>query len=366
MHDRATWAAILGCWLALVVPSQWNVAFAETGATEEARQLVVATRQAPPFAMKDDAGQWRGISIELWDRIAARLGHEHEYVERSIAGMLEGVEDGSIDLAVAALSITAQREERVDFSHPFFYSGLGIATQAKPTATWLAVMRGLVSVQFLQVMLVLGLVLLFFGGLVWLFERRRNAEQFGGDAVSGIGAGFWWSAVTMTTVGYGDKAPITIGGRLVALVWMFGAIIVISSITAAITSALTVAQLETGITGPDDLPKVRVGTIAETTSHQYLRQRGIQPRTFTSPGEALDALAAGEIEAVVHDAPILQYLVNIDHAGSLRVLPQSFEQQKYGLAMPLGDPQRQAINLELLHMIESGELAGIIRPYLGE
>ena len=116
----------------------------------------------------------------------------------------------------------------------------------------------------------LALVLLGVGLLVWWFERRKNPNQFGGNPAKGIGSGFWWSAVTMTTVGYGDKAPLTVGGRLVALVWMFVALIIISSFTAAITSSLTVTQLESAVKGPEDLPKIRVGAIENTTSESYL------------------------------------------------------------------------------------------------
>jgi len=47
----------------------------------------------------------------------------------------------------------------------------------------------------------------------------------------------------MTTVGYGDKSPITAAGRLVALVWMFSSIIIISLITGAFATAMTVHQL---------------------------------------------------------------------------------------------------------------------------
>jgi voltage-gated potassium channel Kch len=60
------------------------------------------------------------------------------------------------------------------------------------------------------------------GALIWLAERRHNEEQFRRDPAAGIGNGIWWSAVTMTTVGYGDKAPVTLAGRVIALVWMFG------------------------------------------------------------------------------------------------------------------------------------------------
>jgi len=35
--------------------------------------------------------------------------------------------------------------------------------------------------------------------VLWIFERKRNPEQFGGTPAQGIGSSFWWAAVTMTT-----------------------------------------------------------------------------------------------------------------------------------------------------------------------
>ena len=122
-------------------------------------------------------------------------------------------------------------------------------------------------------MLALGLVLLIVGVLIWLFERRRNPEQFGGSVSEGIGNGFWWSAVTMTTVGYGDKAPVSTAGRALGLVWMFVSIITISGFTAAIASSVTVNKLQTRINGVADLPRVNVGSVANTSGAQGARAR---------------------------------------------------------------------------------------------
>lgn len=329
-------------------------------------EFVVATREVPPFAMQDEAGNWTGITIELWEQIAARHGWSFRYEPRSIDAMFEELESGELDVAAAALTMTSDRETVADFSHSFAHVGLGIAVAVQPKPTWLSVMRGLVSVQFMQTIGVLLLVLLVFGILLWLFERKGNAEQFGGSTVEGVGAGFWWSAVTMTTVGYGDKAPITLGGRFIALIWMFVAIIIISSITAAITSALTVASLETGIQGPEDLPRVTVGTVHATTSDEYLVGRGIRARHYDTVHDALNALAAGTVEAVVYDAPILTYAIGQEHAGQLTVLPREFEQQQYGIALQLDSPLRQDLNRTLLTLIEDGELNRIKQRYLGE
>ena len=46
-------------------------------------------------------------------------------------------------------------------------------------------------------------VLFGVGTLIWILERRKNPEHFSPIPVKGLGSAFWWSAVTMTTVGYG-------------------------------------------------------------------------------------------------------------------------------------------------------------------
>lgn len=351
-------------WLAFLVPLTLAATPAVGGAQDD--ELVVATREVPPFAIQDETGRWSGITIELWEAIAAEQGWTYRYEPRSIEAMLEGLDRGEVDVAAAALTITSERETVADFSHSFAYVGLGIAVQAQPQATWLGVLRGLLSVEFMQALGALLLVLLGFGLLLWLFERRRNTAQFGGSAREGIGAAFWWSAVTMTTVGYGDKAPITLGGRFVALIWMFVAIVIISSLTAAITSALTVASLETGIQGPEDLPQATVGTVRASTSDEYLAGRGIRPQHYDTVQDALDALAAGAVDAVVYDAPLLTYAVNRNHAGTLTVLPREFERQQYGFGLQLDSPLRQDLNRTLLALIERGELDRITLRYLGD
>jgi hypothetical protein len=219
------------------------VAAATAGIAQQTRPgttLLIGTKEAPPFVIKQPDGNWAGISIELWRDIASKLDLAYEFHERDLKGLIEGVEDGSLHLAIAALTITPEREARLDFSHTYLSTGLGIAVPSQARGSWPAVAAHFFSIEFLTVLGVLILVLLGIGLLVWLFERRGNPDQFGGPAAQGIGSGFWWSAVTMTTVGYGDKAPVTVGGRIVALVWMFVAIIIISGFTATITSSLRV------------------------------------------------------------------------------------------------------------------------------
>ena len=92
------------------------------------RELVVGTKEAAPFAMKNADGIWTGISIDLWRRIAEEKRIRYRFVEtETVPQLIDGVAAGKFDVAVAALTVTAAREEMLDFSAPFYTTGLGIA-----------------------------------------------------------------------------------------------------------------------------------------------------------------------------------------------------------------------------------------------
>ena len=78
--------------------------------------LRVSTRLIPPFVVKDKA-ELTGFSIDLWRSIAAQIGIQSEFsVQTTLPDMLAEVKSGKADLGVAAVSITAKREEEYDFT----------------------------------------------------------------------------------------------------------------------------------------------------------------------------------------------------------------------------------------------------------
>lgn len=328
-------------------------------------EQIVGIRVVPPFVIQEEDGSYSGLSIDLWEEIAAELQIEYQYQERELTGLFTGLEDGSLYASVSALTITSEREESVDFTHPFFITGLGIAVAHKPAGLWGAFMS-LFSTDFLWVVLLLLLLLLFWGLLVWIFERHENKDEFGGSATEGIGSGFWWAAVTMTTVGYGDKSPRSLGGRIVGFIWMFTAIIVISFFTASIASSLTVTQLDSRVSGPGDLPNVQTGVLTGSATIGYLEDMNVQPVTYSSIEEGLIAVENEEIDAFVHDAPIIRYHTRNNFRGRVRVLPNSFNEQYYGIALPLNSDYRNDINRVLLEFIQSERWEELNNNYMGE
>lgn len=330
-------------------------------------KIIIGTKPAPPFVIKNNDGSWGGISFDLWNRISEDLQFDYSVNQYDLENIIDAVEKREIEAAISPLTISSDREEKIDFSQPYFVTGLSTAVRIKEEFNLFTFIKGLFSVQFYEVVLLLCIILFFVGFLVWLFERKKNKEQFGGKVSTGLASGFWWAAVTMTTVGYGDKAPTTLGGRIVGFIWMFAAIIIISSITAGITSALTVNRLDTGIKNINDLYDHRVATVEASNSINFLEQKDIRYKTYKTADQAVKALYNNDVDAVVYDEPILKWLIHSNNFGDkLKVLPQKLEIVYYGFGLPQESKLRDKINVKLLEIINTQEWQNLLENYLGE
>jgi polar amino acid transport system substrate-binding protein len=316
------------------------------------KTLKIATKNAPPFVMQTE-GEYQGMAVELWKAVSDDLHLRFELKPYNTIGeVLVAVEKGEADIAIGPISVTADREARLDFTQPFFQGGEGIVT-VKQAGSVLDGLWTILNLNFLRALGALAAVILIFGILIWVLERKKNLEQFGGSALKGLGQGFWWSAVTMTTVGYGDKAPVTFWGRSVALVWMFASVITISGFTAAIASSITLSNLQSRVNGLEDLTKAKVGALQGTSGSHFLSSLRIQHKSYKDIESALIALEKNELDAVVHDLPILRYLVAQHSSRNLVVLTELLHSEHYAFALPQNSPLRESINRSLLRVLDT-------------
>ncbi len=365
MSGLANIARLVAAALVLVAGCPPLPAGAQEGGARDtaAAALVVGTVAEPPFAMKDVDGAWSGIAIDLWREMARRQGVAYRLEEHDLGSLLAAVEARRVDVAVGALLMTAERERTLDFTSPFMHVALAIGT--RPSAGWWQAVRSVLSGALSWAALALASCMVVFALLIWLLERRRNPEHFGGSAMRGMGDAVWWSASTMTTVGYGDRTPVTFWGRTAGIVWMLASIVLVSAFIAAVTSSLTVRRLQTQIRSVADLAHVRVGVVTGSGAADYLSDAGIAAVGFDTAPAAVDALVAGDVDAVVEEWPVLRYLARHRYPGVLAVVPQPSARGFIAFALPLNSPRRRALNVTLLDVLDDPIWQEISRTYLG-
>ena len=336
------------------------------------QKLIVGVAVSPPFNIRNADGSWTGISIELWREIAKELGIDFEFRETNIAGIFAGLAQGWLDVSVGPLSITERREEVCDFTHAYYASGLAVAVPLNHlpgSARFLgAIFDANVWWAILKVTIGLVPVMAIVAALIWLCERRANPIQFGdGRGGRGFGAALWWSAVTMTTVGYGDVSPKTLKGRVIAVVWMFASLVLVATFTATMASVLTTDRLShgTAVRGLDDLRQVRVGTPADSSSAQFLEANHIEYSTFPR-ADLFAALKDGKIQAVLYAEPYLQYEIHNRYQGQFTVFPLNVDTELYAFAVKEGSPLREPINRVLLRKIHEPAWEALLYRYLGK
>jgi polar amino acid transport system substrate-binding protein len=331
---------------------------------EAAKEIVVATKEAPPFAMKSESGEWTGISIELWRRIGEKLNLHTTFREYpTVPDMLGAVADGGAGAAIAAISVTADREQKVDFSQPFYASGLGVAVPKNGQIDWFMILRNVLTLRFLEAIGILISAAILVGSLIWFIERRHT-DHFSHDA-KGLGTGLWWSASAMTQAAAADKAPATLWGRLLGMLWMISSIIVIASFTAGMTSQLAAQRLAAAVRTSTDLASVRTGSVIKTSAFDRLDAQHIDPRPYPDVNAGLAAVKAGKLDAFVYDRPILEYDVRKGFRDDVQVQDKLFARENYAIALPLGSPLREKIDVVMLEALADPWWGDLLQHYLG-
>ncbi len=74
-------------------------------------------------------GKLAGFDIELSKRFAARLGMEYEPVDLQFGSLIASISTGKIDIITSSMMITEEREKQIDFSEPYFVSGVSIIAE---------------------------------------------------------------------------------------------------------------------------------------------------------------------------------------------------------------------------------------------
>lgn len=334
----------------------------------EKSKIRVAIDEFYPFCSVVETGNYKGFDIDLMEKIAEKNQWEIIWVlKKNVSEILSSVENNEADIAISGITITSEREKALDFSHGYFESGLQILINQSHSGNF-DIVKGLKSAfpVIMKNILALLIFLTITAHVMWLIERNNQSEEhFSESYLNGVGQGYWWSIVTMTTVGYGDIVPKLKNGRILAGFIMISGIMWFSVFTASLGAAITTNFFSSEISGLSDLEGKIVGTKNGSIAYETMKNiAGIKIVVYDDIKKACQDTASGVTVATVFDMPGLAVYAKKDQRVALA--GKLFQNQQYGIAMKSGSSLREKINHALLELKESNDYDKLYRKWFGQ
>jgi len=326
--------------------------------------LRVGVAGQPPFINTESV--LGGAAVDIWEKIAAENDWGFSYTRfDTVENGLKAIVDGSMDILVGDTPINKENLSQVEFSQPYFHSGLQILIADNQRTVRARLASDIKDLLKLEIFWIVSACIVFLSTTVYLFERKHNPD-FPAGRKEGIAEAFYYVVTLALTGKSAYKGFPGVLGRLVLIIWILLGIVSVAYVTSSITSAMTVEKLSNSVENLRDLNNKTVAVISDSPAEGYIKKVGIDEYPAKDIQDAVSALLAKQADAVVADAPVLQSFDFNNPRLPLRVVGRIFQIENYGFAMPIGSPLRMALNRQLLKMQESHETHAILAGYFGE
>ncbi|KAL8564050.1 hypothetical protein ACOMHN_016339 [Nucella lapillus] len=352
--------------------------------------LIVAAVVEPPYVVVDPTAPsgYRGFCIDLLNEIADAKKFNYSIYQVSTYGKLLNAENGTwngimdelinrrADIGLGGMTITYDRENYVDFTKPFLTLGITILYR-KPTPTppklfsflnplsievWVYMIAAYLCVSFML------FVIARFSPYEWCNPHPCNPDTDEVENQFTIMNSLWFTVGSLMQQGC-EIAPRALSTRLVACMWWFFTLIMISSYTANLAAFLTVERMVSDITSADDLVKqhtIKYGTFKGGSTARFFERSQIdtfkrmwnymstQEDVFvTKSKDGVDRVKKGGY-AYLGESTAVEYAVARD--CDLTNIGGNLDSKGYGIATPTDSVYREIFTTEILRLTEAQKI----------
>ncbi|XP_013173426.1 PREDICTED: glutamate receptor ionotropic, kainate 2 isoform X1 [Papilio xuthus] len=363
------------------------------------KTLIVTTILSAPYCMRKEASeklignaQFEGYAIDLIHEISKVLGFNYTFKlapdgrygsynreTKEWDGMIRELLEQRADVAIADLTITYDREQVVDFTMPFM--NLGISVLYRKPIKQPPNLFSFLSPLSLDVWIYMATAYLGVSVLLFILARFSPYEwDSPGNCIDEpqvlenqftLLNSLWFTIGSLMQQG-SDIAPKAVSTRMVAGMWWFFTLIMISSYTANLAAFLTVERMDSPIESAEDLAKqtkIKYGALKGGSTAAFFRDSNFstyqrmwsfmesaRPSVFTSSNkEGEERVMRGKGSyAYLMESTTIEYVV--ERNCDLTQVGGMLDSKGYGIAMPPNSPYRTAISGAVLKLQEEGKL----------
>ncbi|XP_042864659.1 glutamate receptor ionotropic, kainate 2-like isoform X4 [Penaeus japonicus] len=364
------------------------------------KTLIISTILVSPYTMLRETSEqltgndrYEGFCVDLIHEISEIIGFNytlkladdgnHGKFDQKLQkwnGMIGELLDQKADLAIGDLTITYEREHAVDFTMPWMNLGISILYRKptrKPPNLFSFLSPLSLDVWLYMATAYLGVSLLLFvlarlSPYEWItsFPCREEEEKSMENQFS-LNNSLWFTMGSLLQQGT-DQQPKAVSTRIVAGIWWFFTLIMISSYTANLAAFLTVERMESPIESAEDLAKqtkIKYGSLyggstwnffssSEMPTYQrmFSFMESQNPSVYTkSNEEGVKRVLKGDgLYAYMMESSSIEYIT--ERYCDLTQVGGPLDSKSYGIALPPGSPYTNTISEAILNLQESGNL----------
>ncbi|XP_036138978.1 glutamate receptor ionotropic, kainate 2 isoform X3 [Monomorium pharaonis] len=363
------------------------------------KTFIVTTLLSAPYCMRKDSSdkltgnaQFEGYSIDLIYEISRLLGFNYTFrlvpdgrygsynaQTKEWDGMIKELVEQKADLAIGDLTITYDRAQVVDFTTPFMPLGISILYRKpikQPPNLFSFLSPLSLDVWIYMATAYLGVsVLLFilarFSPYEWENPHPCNGQSEVLENEFTLLNSLWFTIGSLMQQG-SDIAPKAVSTRMVAGMWWFFTLIMISSYTANLAAFLTVERMDSPIESAEDLAKqtkIKYGALKGGSTASFFRDSNFstyqrmwsfmdsaRPPVFTERNvDGVDRVIREKGSyAFLMESTSIEYVV--ERYCELTQVGGLLDSKGYGIATPQNSPYTTAISGAILKLQEEGKL----------
>jgi len=295
-----------------------------------------------PYVLRNETGDLTGLDVEYWNmllenmRRIAGISNVSEGLKKVLNErpsvtvlpkkiLLDRLQEQIYDIALCAIEVDLDLSRFVDFSLPYATAGYqGVVLKQDSIIDGMTVLKqafGPSNAWALFSLLLLVILSILFAHLIWIFERKDNPNinKYYGP---GVFDSWWLGIVTAMTVGYGDKVPVTVQGKILTIAWMFAGTYCVGMFGAAVTSTFVNSQNLNYLPPSDkllqiqtvsDLSGYRLGT-SSMIAKNFLEQQQLNSTVwiYANVTELLTAVVNNSIDVAVDEIWTVRWLLQYD------------------------------------------------------
>ncbi|XP_066493833.1 probable glutamate receptor [Tiliqua scincoides] len=349
------------------------------GSGKERPTLYVTTILEDPYVMARDNGL-EGYCIDLLQKLSETLHFKYEVAvvkdgkygalspNGNWSGMIGEIVRKEADLAVAPLTITSERENVVDFTQPFLYTGIGILLEKDSASEDASLFHFLAPFSTEMWCGVLAAYLIS-SLCLFLAARVSPCEWDGNEETHFTFLNSFWFGVGALTLQGAVPQPKSLSVRIISAMWWLFSIVLLAAYIAGFSFVLESGTDQLSIETFEDLVKQRqleFGTMESSSTLRYFKnsKNPIQQMIYESMTKKEGVLAKNYQEAIrrVLDSDyafigesISQDLAVAKHCNLVRAV-EVIGARGFGIATPQGSSWTNKLSVAILKLGESGDL----------